>query len=115
MAAPYTAAPATAPTAIPTDDGRTGELPLSLPPGLPSLELSLESEVVAAELAELIGVPPPAIADPGKTGIEGSIIPIKVTTDGLELVYKSELGFNRFIARVSTLSAGMKAIAKVVI
>lgn len=86
MAAPYTAAPATAPTAIPTDEGRTGELLLVFEePGAPSFVVP-ESEVVAALFAELTGVPPAAMEDPGRMGIEGSIMLIKVTTEGLLLV-----------------------------
>jgi hypothetical protein len=49
---------------------------------------------VPAAVAELIGVPP-AIVEPASTGIEGSIILIKVLTEGLEFVYSAEFGFSR--------------------
>lgn len=52
---------------------------------MPSSGVSL-SEVVAAEFAELTGVPLPAMDDPGRTGIEGSIMPINVTTEGFGLL-----------------------------
>jgi len=54
--------------------------------GVPSSGVPPVFEVVAAELAELTGVPPPAIAEPGIIGMEGSIMPINVTTDGLGLL-----------------------------
>jgi hypothetical protein len=43
------------------------------------------TDVVPAAVAELIGVPPD-IVEPASTGIEGSIILIKVLTEGLGLV-----------------------------
>lgn len=64
-------------------------------------------EVVAAVLAELTGVPAPAMADPGNTGMEGSTMPISVTTEGFEFWYRAEFGFNNSMDSVSTLLAGM--------
>lgn len=63
--------------------------------------------MVAAELAELIGVPPPDIDDPGNIGIDGSIMLINVTTEGLGLLYRAEFGFSNCIESASTLSDGM--------
>lgn len=41
-------------------------------------------------------------------------MPIRVTTDGLGLLYRFEFGLSRFNDSLSTWSVGMKAIAKVV-
>ena len=56
MAAPYTAAPHTAPTAMPTEDGRTG--PPLCPPSLPGAAPWALLFDAAAPFAELMGVPP---------------------------------------------------------
>jgi len=90
---------------MPTEEGRTEELPVFEDPGEPP-SLVAASEVVAALFAELTGVPLASIADPGRTGIDGSIMLIKVTTEGLELLYRSEFGFSNSTESVSTLSAG---------
>lgn len=78
MAAPYTAAPATTPTPIPTDDGRTGaEESASEPIGAPS-EFSSVPEGFSP--SPLRGEPP--FGDcPARTGMEGSIMPMSVFTD----------------------------------
>lgn len=71
---------------MPTEEGRTEESPpLPVEPGAPSFDVAL-SEVVAALFAVLIGVPEFCIADPGRMGIDGSIMLIKVATEGLGLL-----------------------------
>ena len=92
---------------MPTDDGRTGELPESLLLGEPSSGVPLLPDVVEAELAELTDVPPPDMADPGMTGIEESIILMSVATDGLGSENSLELAFSKSRLSVSTWSAGM--------
>lgn len=67
-----------------------------------------------AAVAELTGVPP-AIVEPASTGIEGSIILIKVLTEGLGFVYSAEFGFSRRRESGSTCSDGIYAMARVVI
>lgn len=101
MAAPYTAAPATTPTPIPTDDGRT-----------PEPEELFESP--AAPLSALVGEAPfeldtvdPLAGSPPNKGIVGSIMDIKVLIDGFGLLYRSEFGFNRARDSVLTSEAGM--------
>jgi hypothetical protein len=112
MAAPYRAAPATTPRPMPTDEAWTGaDEPESELPGAPfSLVVT---EELAAAFALLIGVPP-LIDVPARTGIEGSIILISVLTDGFGLVYSNELGLSSATDRGSTMSAGMYAMANVV-
>jgi hypothetical protein len=53
--------------------------------------------------------------EPARTGIEGSIMLIKVLTDGLGFVYSAELGLSRRRESGSTIWAGIYAIARVVI
>lgn len=98
---------------MPTDEACTGaDEPESVLPGAPfPLDVA---EALAAAPALLTAVPP-LIDVPAKTGIEGSIIPISVCTDGLELVYSAEFGLSSATERGSTMSAGMYAIASVVI
>lgn len=98
---------------MPAADALTGaeELELELPGAPFSL---LEADDVDAAFALLMGVPP-FIDVPAKRGIEGSIMPINVWTEGLEFLYRAELGLSNATERGSTISAGIYAIASVVI
>lgn len=69
---------------------------------------------VPAAVAELLGVPPDMV-EPASTGIDGSIILIRVLTEGFGFVYNAELGFSKSRESGSTCSAGIYAIARVVI
>lgn len=71
-----------------------------------------EAEVPAA-VATLMGVPP-LMDEPASTGIDGSIMLISVLTEGFGFVYNAEFGFSRRRDSGSTCSAGMYAIARVV-
>jgi hypothetical protein len=55
------------------------------------------------------------MVEPASTGIEGSIMLISVLTEGFGLVYNAEFGFSRRSESGSTCSAGIYAIARVVI
>lgn len=105
IAAPYTAAPATTPTPIPTDEGRTGEEELeSELPGAP-WSFGLELELPEADEG-LTGVPP-GFDVSARTGIDGSTMLMSVCTDGLGLMYSFEFGFRSSKARGSTISEGI--------
>lgn len=119
MAAPYTAAPQTAPTAMPTDDGRTG--PPFCPPSLPGAPSWPSVFDAAAPLAELMGVPPLRL-EPARSGMVGSIMLISVFTESLPFLASTlflpaslsgicvkihELGFNIMTDSLSTSSEGM--------
>ena len=84
MAAPYSAAPATTPKPIPTDEACTGaDEPESELPGAP---FSLEVADALAAAPALLTAVPPLMDVPARTGIDGSIIPINVCTEGFGLL-----------------------------
>lgn len=90
---------------MPTDEACTGaDEPESELPGAP---FSLDVAEALAAAPALLTVVPPLIDVPARTGIEGSIIPISVCTEGFELMYSAELGLRSATDRGSTMSAGM--------
>jgi len=91
-----------------TCTGAEDEVPVD--PGLP---LEFVGSLDWAALAELIGVPP-GMLDPASTGMEGSIMLMSVCTLGFEFRYNAELGFRSSRESGSTESAGIYAMASVV-
>lgn len=110
IATPYTAAPPTTPSPIPTEDALTLELDELSLPAAPS---PLAVDVVAV-FAELTVLPSP-IADPAMRGIDGSSMPINVLTVASGLLYSCELGLRRANESGLTISEGIYAMASVVI
>ena len=112
MAAPYAAAPATTPTPMPTEVPLTGEeLPAPAPRGEPSWTMAAEEEA-AAEPVPLLGVSP--MAEPAMMGTDGLIMDIRVLVLPSGLLYSFEGGVCRSRLRLSTMSDGMYAMARVV-
>lgn len=111
MAAAYTAAPATAPTPIPTEVPLTGDELLESPPrGAPLL-----SEVVS-EPDGFFAFPWLLLMPfaPGIMGMAGLIIPIKVLVDASGLLYKVATEVCKSSCNWLTASDGTYTRAKVV-